>query len=227
MYLWWVVSQLSGLPTQTLDRSAWDPWLRRSSSLSQQLCYHSSGARPIQDATAAVPCCNGASLDARNPSQRLGSRRLRWAGSRPAWTPIVPLPGLQAGEEQLPAVGKVQACLTSSCAFESKSCKRTPPDLGAGGNQHGPSAGAAAKRVCAEAQRPAPCTLCSCGHLRGILGVSRRAPTAAVLAEFGTCSLAVHWARLAARFQNHAQCMEDDRPVRWAATYWGVWHRRD
>ena len=58
--------------------------------------------------------------------------------------------------------------------------------------------------------------------LRGILGVSRRAPTAAEYAEFGTYPLAVHWARLAARFQNRAQCMEDDRPVRWAATYWGV-----
>ena len=66
-------------------------------------------------------------------SQWLGSRRLRWAGSMPAWSPTVPLPELQAGEEQLPAVGKVQACLTSSCAIESKSCKRTPPDLGAGG----------------------------------------------------------------------------------------------
>ena len=45
----------------------------------------------------------------------------------------MPLPELQAGEEQLPAVGKVQACLTSICASESKSCKRRPPDLGAGG----------------------------------------------------------------------------------------------
>ena len=58
--------------------------------------------------------------------------------------------------------------------------------------------------------------------LRGILGVSRRAPTAAVLTEFGTYPLAVHWAKVAARFQKRAQCMEDDRPVRWAATYWGV-----
>ena len=58
--------------------------------------------------------------------------------------------------------------------------------------------------------------------LRGILGVSRRAPNAAVYAEFGTYPLTVHWARVAARFQVRAQCMEDDRPVRWAATYWGV-----
>ena len=58
--------------------------------------------------------------------------------------------------------------------------------------------------------------------LRGILGVSRRAPTPAVLTEFGTYPLAVHWAKVAARFQKRAQCMEDDRPVRWAATYWGV-----
>ena len=58
--------------------------------------------------------------------------------------------------------------------------------------------------------------------LRGILGVSRHAPTAAVLAETGTPPLAVHWARVAARFQDRAQCMEDDRPVRWAATYWRV-----
>ena len=29
-------------------------------------------------------------------------------------------------------------------------------------------------------------------------------------------------ARLAVRFQVRAQCMEDDRPVCWAATYWGV-----
>ena len=57
--------------------------------------------------------------------------------------------------------------------------------------------------------------------LRGILGVSRRAPTAAVLAEW-TYPLAIHWARVAARFQKRAQCMEDDRPVRWAATYWWV-----
>ena len=51
------------------------------------------------------------------------------------------------------------------------------------------------------------------GVLCGILGVSRRAPTAAVLAEFWTYPLAVHWARLAARFQDCVQCMEDDRPV--------------
>ena len=57
--------------------------------------------------------------------------------------------------------------------------------------------------------------------LRGILGVSRRAPTAAVYAEFGTYPLAVHWAKVAARFLDRAQRMEDDRPVRWAATYWG------
>eukprot|EP00891_Asterochloris_glomerata_P008079 jgi/Astpho2/8079/Aster-03025 len=58
--------------------------------------------------------------------------------------------------------------------------------------------------------------------LRGILGVSRRAPTPAVYAEFGAYPLAVHWARVAARFQVRAQCMENNRPVRWAATYWGV-----
>ena len=58
--------------------------------------------------------------------------------------------------------------------------------------------------------------------LRGILGVSRRAPTAAVLAEFGTHPLAVHWAWIAASFQYRAQRMEHDRPARWAATYWEV-----
>ena len=39
---------------------------RCCSSLSQQLCHHNPRARPIQDAPAAVPCCNVGSLEARN-----------------------------------------------------------------------------------------------------------------------------------------------------------------
>ena len=58
--------------------------------------------------------------------------------------------------------------------------------------------------------------------LHGILGVSRRAPIAAVLAELGTYPLAVFWARIAARLPALCARHVGERPVRWAATYWRV-----
>lgn len=65
--------------------------------------------------------------------------------------------------------------------------------------------------------------------LGGILGVSRRAPTAAVLAEFGTYPLAVHWAGVAARFQTRAQCVEMTDRYAGQPRTGGPWfcHRRD
>ncbi len=83
----------------------------------------------------------------------------------------MPLPELQAGEEQLPAVGKVHACLTSSCAIESKSCKITPPDLGAGGIPACTSMAPQPElqpRGCLQKHRDLPHTLCSCGHLLAV-----------------------------------------------------------